>query len=52
MADHLVEEVRRVEPLALQPSLHVDHGEYDRVEATVLDGQPQRLQREHRAPFR
>jgi hypothetical protein len=50
--DHLVEEVGRVEPLALQPALHVHQGEHHGVDLALGDGDPQLFQRERSFPHR
>ena len=43
MLRHLVEEELRVEPLALQPALHVGHGDDDGVDLLLADRLAQRF---------
>ena len=49
--EHLVEEVAGVEPLALQPSLHVGEAEDDGVDLVVLDVGPQLVDRQKPSPL-
>jgi hypothetical protein len=41
--DDLVDEIPRVEALALQPPLQIDEGQHDRVDGSVVDVEPQLL---------